>query len=135
MEIGRICDAEVAATLELWRRCGLVDPGQDALEDLQRARASDSTIVLAGRIEGKVCAAAMVGFDGHRAWAYYVAVDPDLQGAGLGRKLMQAAGAWARDRGAPKLMLLVSDDNAKVLGFYAALGFHVRPFKPLALPL
>jgi len=110
-------------------------PGQDALEDLQRARASANAIVLVGRVEGKVCATAMVGFDGHRAWAYYVAVDPSLQGSGLGRLMMKAAGAWATERGAPKLMLMVSDDNAKVLGFYAALGFQVRSFTPLAILL
>jgi ribosomal protein S18 acetylase RimI-like enzyme len=135
MDIGCICDTEVDATVDLWRRCGLAEPGQDALEDLQRARASNNAIVLVGRVEGKVCATAMVGFDGHRAWTYYVAVDPDLQRAGLGRMMMKAAESWARERGAPKLLLMVSDDNAKVLGFYTALGFQVRPFKPLAIPL
>jgi GNAT superfamily N-acetyltransferase len=135
MDIGFISDTEVDATVDLWRRCGLAGPGPDALEDLQRARASANAIVLVGRVEGKVCATAMVGFDGHRAWAYYVAVDPPLQGTGLGRKVMKVAEAWARECGAPKLMLMVSDDNAKVLGFYAALGFQMRPFTPLAIPL
>ena len=135
METGYVTDAEVPAVIELWRRCGLAEHDEEALDDLRRARASASSAVLVGRIEGQVRATALVGFDGHRAWSYYVAVDPDVQGTGLGRSIMMAARAWAKDRGAPKLMLLVADNNRKVLGFYRALGFHARPFTPLARPL
>ena len=66
----------------------------------------------------------MTGFDGHRGWVYYLAVQPDQQGLGLGRKLMGAAENWLRQRGAPKIQLMVRADNDAALDFYDRLGFE-----------
>ena len=41
--------------------------------------------------------------------------------------MMAAAEAWLRARGAPKLQLMVRDDNAAALGFYPALGLERQP--------
>lgn len=65
----------------------------------------------------------MVGVDGHRGWVYYLAVDPDRQGTGLGRQLMAAAEEWLRGAGAPKVQLMVRGTNRVVLGFYERLGY------------
>ena len=69
----------------------------------------------------------MVGHDGHRGAVYYVSVDPALQGRGFGRQTMAAAEAWFGARGVWKLNLLLRADNAKVRGFYEALGYEVEP--------
>ena len=66
----------------------------------------------------------MVGFDGHRGWVYYLAVDPRAQRRGLGRKLMAAAEEWLRGQGVPKIQLMVRDDNRAALDFYANLGLE-----------
>ncbi len=66
----------------------------------------------------------MVGFDGHRGWVYYLAVSPDQRRTGLGRVLMAAAEDWLRARGAPKLQLMVREDNAVALDFYESLGLE-----------
>jgi ribosomal protein S18 acetylase RimI-like enzyme len=77
------------------------------------------------RREGEALAASvMVGCDGHRGWVYYLAVAPERRREGLGRAMMAAAEAWLRDRGAPKLQLMVRDDNEAALGFYGALGLE-----------
>ena len=65
----------------------------------------------------------MVGFDGHRGWLYYLAVDPALQGRGIGRSLVVAAEAWLAAQGAGKVQLMVRTGNAAATGFYAALGY------------
>ncbi|RYD84603.1 MAG: GNAT family N-acetyltransferase, partial [Sphingomonadales bacterium] len=67
---------------------------------------------------------AIAGFDGHRGWVYYLAVSPDARRGGLGRALMAAAEDWLRERGAPKIQLMVRGSNADALGFYEALGFE-----------
>jgi ribosomal protein S18 acetylase RimI-like enzyme len=69
----------------------------------------------------------MVGFDGHRGWVYYLAVAPSHQRQGIGRMLMVAAEDWLRAEGAPKIQLMVRDDNTDARGFYAALGYAVQP--------
>jgi ribosomal protein S18 acetylase RimI-like enzyme len=38
--------------------------------------------------------------------------------------MMAAAEAWLRERGAPKLQLMVRADNDEALDFYAALGLE-----------
>ena len=64
----------------------------------------------------------MTGHDGHRGWVYYLAVHPDVRRRGLGRGLMQAGEQWLRERGVPKLNLMVRTDNAAVVHFYNSLG-------------
>ena len=66
----------------------------------------------------------MVGFDGHRGWAYYVAVSPAHQGHGHGAALMAAAEDWLRTRGAPKIQVMVRHSNASVTAFYEGLGYE-----------
>ena len=66
----------------------------------------------------------MVGCDGHRGWVYYLAVAPERRRSGLGRTMMDAAEAWLRERGAPKIQLMVREDNEAALGFYEALGLE-----------
>ena len=74
-------------------------------------------------VDGALVGTAMVGFDGHRGWVYYLAVSPGHQRQSLGRALMDEAEALLRERGCPKLNLQVRTSNAEVLAFYRALGY------------
>lgn len=55
-----------------------------------------------------------------------VSVAEDQWGQGVGRALMQAAEAWARQRGMADLRLHVWDFNQRALRLYAELGYEVR---------
>jgi ribosomal protein S18 acetylase RimI-like enzyme len=70
-----------------------------------------------------IAATAMVGFDGHRGWVHYLAVDPSRQRQGLGHAIMVEAERLLVERGCPKLNLQVRSDNLTVLGFYRGLGY------------
>ena len=123
MHIGELIDADVEAVVDLWRRCDLTRPWNDPIEDIGHARRASDATVLVGREDTTIVASVMVGFDGHRGWVYYLAVDPARQRSGFGRAMMSAAEAWLRERRAPKLQLLVRDTNKAALGFYERLGF------------
>lgn len=69
-------------------------------------------------------ASVMVGYEGHRGWVNYVAVDPAHRRCGFGRALIDHAEAWLRERGCPKLNLQVLSSNAQVRAFYEAIGFR-----------
>ncbi|MFA6113993.1 MAG: GNAT family acetyltransferase [Sphingomonas sp.] len=115
--------ADAPAVIALWEACGLTRPWNDPLADFTRALAGPiSTILIMG--QGPLAGSVMVGFDGHRGWVYYLAVAPDHRRHGLGRILMAEAEAWLRARGAPKIQLMVRDDNHAALGFYEALGLE-----------
>ncbi|MEG3175757.1 GNAT family acetyltransferase [Sphingomonas sp. RB3P16] len=114
--------ADAAAVIALWQACGLTRPWNDPAVDFALALGEGNATILLARDGGTVVGSVMVGFDGHRGWVYYLAVAPDARGRGLGRALMAAAEHWLRERGAPKVQLMVRGDNVAALGFYAALG-------------
>jgi GNAT superfamily N-acetyltransferase len=43
---------------------------------------------------------------------------------GVGRRLLEAAVAWARERGATRLQLLADRENAPALAFYERMGWR-----------
>jgi [ribosomal protein S18]-alanine N-acetyltransferase len=75
---------------------------------------------------GQVVAYALLLFRRNASVArlYSVAVDPAARGLGLARRLIEAAEAAARRRGASALALEVRIDNAEAIRLYEALGYH-----------
>lgn len=115
--------ADAASVIGLWRSCGLTRPWNDPDADFALAQGGGASTIFVARGEG-IEGSVMVGFDGHRGWVYYLAVAPDQRRTGLGRALMTAAEDWLRARGAPKLQLMVREDNAAALDFYESLGLE-----------
>jgi len=68
-------------------------------------------------------ATVMAGYEGHRGWLNYLAVAPDLQRTGLGRRMVSEAEKRLRALGCPKINLQVRRSNAEVMDFYRKLGF------------
>lgn len=64
-----------------------------------------------------------------------VVVDSPHRGSGIGRRLLAAAEAWARERGALRIALLADETNAPALDFYDQLGFVRTRLVWLAKPL
>jgi ribosomal protein S18 acetylase RimI-like enzyme len=116
--------ADAREVIALWETCGLTRPWNDPAADFARAVAGPASAVLLLYEGDALAASVMLGFDGHRGWVYYLAVAPERRRAGLGRTMMDAGEAWLRARGAPKIQLMVRDDNDAALGFYEALGLE-----------
>ena len=125
--IGPLAEAQIEQAVALWREAGLTRPWNDPLADARLALSSPTSTILAARDEDRLLATVMVGFDGHRAWAYYLATAASERRSGLGRAMMQAAEDWARMRGAPKIELMVRDTNSAAASFYEALGYQREP--------
>jgi ribosomal protein S18 acetylase RimI-like enzyme len=127
LSIAPIEDADIAALVALWQRCGLTRPWNDPAADIALARKGPNSAVLAGRDGSGIVASVLVGHDGHRGWVYYVAVDPDRRHHGYGRVIMVAAEDWLRGRGIEKLQLLVRPGNEAVKAFYQSIGYGEQP--------
>ena len=65
----------------------------------------------------------MAGYDGHRGWVNYLAVDPALRRQGLAVALMSEVERRLRDFGCPKINLQIRRDNAEAIAFYERIGF------------
>ena len=113
------------AVVELWRAAGLTRPWNDPHRDIARKLTVQPELFLVGEREGRVVASAMAGYDGHRGWVNYLAVDPAHRGRGHARALMAEIERLLTAAGCPKLNLQVRADNEAALGFYAALGYSV----------
>ena len=115
--------ADEDAVVRLWERCGLTRPWNDPRKDIAAKLAEQPELFLVGTLDGSVVASAMAGYDGHRGWVYYLAVEPAQRGAGHGRALMREAERLLAARGCAKLTLMVRTSNAAVIEFYRKLGY------------
>lgn len=57
------------------------------------------------------------------AAVHQFAVDPSLQGSGIGRALLKAAEAWARDGGYRELAMDTAEPAAHLIAMYTRLGY------------
>lgn len=135
MDIRAATRADVTALVALWERCGLLRPWNDPRADIERALGFAGSTVLVGMAGDALAASVMVGEDGHRGWIYYLAVEPEERNAGHGRAMLLAAEGWLRERGVPKLNLMVRTENEAVEAFYASLGYERSQVIVLAKPL
>lgn len=65
----------------------------------------------------------MAGYDGHRGWLYYFAVDPALQGGGRGSALLAGVERLLLELGCPKLNVQVREGNDALLARYERWGY------------
>jgi len=66
----------------------------------------------------------MGGYDGHRGWMNYLAVDPDMRQLGYGKDIVGVLEDRLRRAGCPKLNLQVRSENTAVVHFYQQLGYR-----------
>lgn len=134
-EIRAFAEADRRGLVDLWRRCELTRPWNDPDRDIDRKVAhsgglfvaldaptqatTDTTVDTTTQVVGSV----MAGYDGHRGWVNYLAVDPAWRGSGLGRRLMVVAEEYLRAVGAPKINLQIRTENVGAMAFYHAIGF------------
>ena len=115
--------ADEAAVIALWRACGLLRPQNDPRKDIARKLKVNPEWFLVAEDGGRIVGTVMAGYEGHRGWINYLAVEPARQRGGLGRQLMAEAEERLRAAGCPKINLMVRTDNAGVVAFYERIGF------------
>ena len=109
--------------VDLWSRCGLVRPTNDPRKDIRRKLKVRPDLFLVGVVYGRLVATVMAGYEGHRGWINYLAVDPSLRRRGLGREILAEAERRLRAADCPKINLQVRSTNSEVLEFYRRVGY------------
>ena len=123
MEIEEYREKYGVQVIELWLKCKLVVPSNNPRRDIERKLEVDRDLFLVGRIQGKIVATVMGGYEGHRGWINYLAVDPEYRNNGYGRLIMRAVEKRIRAKGCPKINLQVRNSNDTVIKFYKSLGY------------
>ena len=111
------------AVIALWQDCGLVVPQNDPTMDIRAKVRFQPDLFLVALLNARLAGTVMAGYEGHRGWINYLAVDPDHRRKGIGKALMRAAEAALCALGCPKINLQVRRTNAAVVAFYHAMGF------------
>ena len=124
MRVATAVAQDRAAVIALWQAAGLTRPWNDPGSDFDLALSNPTSTILIVRDGDEVIGSAMVGFDGHRGWVYYLATHPDRLKQGIGRSLMSAAEDWLQQSGCSRPRLMVRGDNLAARGFYQALGYN-----------
>jgi ribosomal protein S18 acetylase RimI-like enzyme len=124
MNIRPFDDADEEAVIDLWARCGMLRAWNDPHKDIARKRRLQRELFLVGMEGGAIVATAMAGYDGHRGWINYLAVDPAWRCKGFGRALVDQAERRLRELGCPKINLQVRRDNLAAMAFYERIGFR-----------
>ncbi len=111
------------AVVDLWSECNLIVPQNDPVVDIQKKVDYQPELFFVALLDGHVVGSVMAGYEGHRGWLNYVAVLPDYQDQGYGRKLVEKAVAELKKIGCLKVNLEVRKSNSSVIDFYLHLGF------------
>jgi ribosomal protein S18 acetylase RimI-like enzyme len=126
MTIRSYHSADEAEVIALWQACDLLRPQNDPRKDIARKLRVNPEWFLVGELDGRIVAAVMAGYEGHRGWINYLAVEPAQRRGGLGRVIMAEAERRLRAAGCPKINLQVRPENQGVIEFYRRLGFAVE---------
>jgi len=111
------------AVVALWEQCHLTRPWNDPHKDIARKLEIQPELFLVGIENAALVATVMAGYEGHRGWVNYLAVDPAFRGRGFGRALMQRVEELLLELGCPKVSLLVRSPNAEIVEFYRHIGY------------
>jgi len=117
--------ADENAVVELWRKCNLLRSWNNPKRDIERKLQVNPELFLVGLVDDKVVAAVMGGYEGHRGWVNYLAVDPAYQRRGLGGQVMEAVEKKILATGCPKINLLIRMDNTAAVKFYESIGYKM----------
>lgn len=117
--------SELEVVIDLWRACDLVVPWNDPYEDIDRKLAFQPELFLVAERAERVVGTVMAGWEGHRGWLNYLAVDPTVRRAGIGRSLVREAEARLAAVGCPKVNLQIRSANRNVMAFYRSIGYAV----------
>ena len=123
MQIRPYLPSDEDSVVALWQECGLTRAWNDPRKDIARKLTEQPELFLVGTVASELVATAMIGFDGHRGWVYYLAVAPGHRKQSHGRALMDEAERRLIARGCPKINLLVRSSNTAVVEFYRSLGY------------
>ncbi|MGI9470359.1 MAG: GNAT family acetyltransferase [Rubripirellula sp.] len=113
--------------VELWNQCDLTRPWNDPRQDIACKMKLQPELFLVAEKDDMIVGSVMAGFDGHRGWINYLAVDPTHRRRGFGRQLIDAAEMRLRSLGCPKINLQIRDDNRDAIAFYQRIGFAPDP--------
>ena len=124
MKIRPFTKSDEKEVIKLWFKCNLVVPWNNPKSDIERKLKVNPELFLVGIIDDRIISTVMGGYEGHRGWVNYLAVDPDFQKQKYGKEMMRVIENKFKEIGCPKINLQVRGDNTEVIEFYKSIDYH-----------
>ena len=128
MEIRNMTIGDYDSVYALWLSC----PGMglnsldDSMEGIENYLARNPGTCFVAVEQGGIVGTILTGHDGRRGTISHMAVSPDCQGRGIGRRLVEAALSALREQGINKVNLVAFAANEKGNAFWEKMGFARR---------
>ncbi|MHA2473709.1 MAG: GNAT family N-acetyltransferase [Promethearchaeota archaeon] len=112
--------------VQLWRKAGISVGSSDSKIEVEKMLERNPTLFLIGKIDDKICAVVMGGFDGRRGYVHHLAVDPVYQRRGHGKLMIDELNKEFLRLGVHKIHLFIQKHNREVVVFYQNQGWEIR---------
>ena len=99
----------------------------DKLALAEAKTATPSRRYRVARLHRRIVGYAVTGRAGHRGYLQRLAVDPSVQGQGIGKLLVADSFDWLRRRGADLSLVNTQETNTVALGLYESIGYRRQP--------
>jgi putative acetyltransferase len=116
---------DYAAAVELWKKVEGVEIAEgDSKDEITRYLLRNpglSRVASAGSI---IVGVALCGHDGRRGYIYHLAVDPNFQRRGVGKRLLDECLDRLRGTGVTRVLVMVAKDNPRGRDFWRSNGWE-----------
>ncbi|MFX0076243.1 MAG: GNAT family N-acetyltransferase [Candidatus Hermodarchaeota archaeon] len=126
MKIENFSMYDYQEVLALWKKAGIGVGSSDTKEETALILEYNPGLFLIGKEQEKIIAVVIGAFDGRRGYVHHLAVDPDYQKKGYGKKIMDDLIERFRQKRIHKIHLFIQKDNKDVLEFYKKQGWETR---------
>jgi len=120
--------ADYDAAVELWNRVDGVEIAEgESREDIEFYLKQNPGLSRVAEDDGVLVGAVLCSHDGHRGYIYHLAVTPEHNGRGFGRKLVAECLDGLRKLGLKRALILVAADNPRGQAFWRRCGWEDVP--------
>lgn len=120
--------ADYDAAVRLWNRVEGVEIAEgDSREDIEFYLQQNPGLSRVAEDNSVLVGAVLCSHDGHRGYIYHLAVAPEYNGRGLGRKLVAECLDGLRKLGLKRALILVASDNPRGQAFWRRCGWEDVP--------
>lgn len=99
----------------------------DRLSLTEAKTATPSKRFRVAKLDGQIVGYAITGRAGRRGYLQRLAVDPTVQGKGIGKLLVADSFEWLRKRGVDLSLVNTQETNTTALGLYESIGYRKQP--------
>ncbi|TYP70633.1 GNAT family N-acetyltransferase [Paenibacillus methanolicus] len=98
------------------------------MEAFARQLSWDSELVLVAAEEDEIIGMIIGTIDNNRGYYYRIAVHPNYQRQGVGKKLIQSLRGRFEQRNVAKILITADEHNEPILSLYESLGYATTDF-------